>query len=53
MQENPIIRPVTPEALKDYLSKEKGFNFSSYNNKRAQLKATEDAEVSFIFKIVE
>ena len=39
-QENPILRPVTPETLKDYLAKEKGFNFSSYNNKRAQLKIT-------------
>ena len=40
-----MIRPVTPENLKDYLAEEKGFNFSSYNNKRAQLKAREDAEM--------
>ena len=39
-QENPVLRPVTPETLKDYLAKENGFNFSSYNNKRAQLKTT-------------
>ena len=41
-QENPILRPVTPETLKDYLAKEKGFNFSSYNNKKAQLQTRKD-----------
>ena len=44
-QGNPILRSVTPETLKDYLSTVKGFNFSSYNNKKAQLRARKDAEV--------
>ena len=44
-QENPVLRPVTPEILKDYLAKEKGFDFLSYNNKRAQLRTRKDTEV--------
>ena len=50
-QENAILRPVTPQTLKDYLSEAKGFNFSSYNNKWAQLRARKDAEVGSIFPL--
>ena len=37
-QGNSILRPITPEILKDYLTKEKGFNFSSYNQKEPRFR---------------
>ena len=44
-QGNSILRPITQEILKDYLAKEKEFNFSSYNQKRAQIQTRRDASM--------